>query len=66
MVDWYVTAVTVYCNVVDRYTTLLIYEDGSTKCSIHKKLREVIQCDGPECHRLIDYCNKVFTEDGNR
>lgn len=66
MVDWYVTAVTVYCDVIDEYTTLLIYENGSMKCTIYKKFREGIQCDGPECHRLIDYRDKVFTKDASR
>ena len=33
MVDWEVTATTIYCDAVDDEVTLIIYKDLSTKCT---------------------------------
>ena len=37
MVNWQVTAATIYCNAVDDEVTLLVYKDGSTKCTGYRK-----------------------------
>ncbi len=34
MVDWQVTAITIYCDVVDADVTIMVYKDWSTKCII--------------------------------
>ena len=36
MVDWQVTATTIYCDAVDDDVTLLVYKDGSAKCTGYK------------------------------
>ncbi len=33
MVDWKITAATIYCEDVDDEVTLLVYKDGTTKCT---------------------------------
>ena len=40
MVDWQVTATTIYCDAVDDEVTLLVYKDGSAKCTGYKKYGE--------------------------
>ncbi len=32
MVNWRITAATLYCDAVDDEVTLLVYKDGSAKC----------------------------------
>lgn len=33
MTDWQITAKTIYCDVVDDEVTLLVYRDGSARCT---------------------------------
>jgi len=40
MVNWQVTATTIYCNSVDEEVTLLVYKDWSIKCTGYKKYGE--------------------------
>ena len=42
MVDWQVTATTIYCDAVDDDVTLLVYKDRSAKCTGYKKYGESI------------------------
>ena len=37
MVNWQVTATTIYCDAVDDEVTLMVYKDGSAKCTSYKK-----------------------------
>lgn len=37
MVDWQITATTVYCDAVDDEVTILVSRDFSTKCTGHSK-----------------------------
>jgi len=37
MVDWKITAATVYCEDVDDEVTLLVYKDGTAKCTSREK-----------------------------
>ena len=37
MVDWQITATTIYCNAVDDDVTLMVYKDGSAKCAGYPK-----------------------------
>ena len=80
MVDWQVTATTIYCDAVDDEVTLLVYKDGSAKCTGYQKYsqpdRETakilkvkskqsgrrLKCEGMECHRVVQYRCKLFTE----
>jgi len=81
MVNWQVTAVTIYCDAVDDEVTLLVYKDRSAKCTSYgkygkpdkdtvkvmkkksKQLKRQLECEGPECHRLIQYRDKLFAEE---
>jgi hypothetical protein len=38
--DWQVTATTIYCDAVDEDVTIMVYSDGSTKCSGYIKYIE--------------------------
>ncbi len=40
MVDWQVTATTIYCDAVDDDITVLVYKDWSAKCVGYKKYGE--------------------------
>ena len=40
MVDWQVTATTIYCDGVDDEVTILVYKDWSVKCTGFKKYVE--------------------------
>ena len=37
MVDWQITATTIYCDAVDDEVTLGVYKDRSTKCTSYEK-----------------------------
>jgi len=84
MVNWQVTATTIYCDAVDDEATLLVYKDGSAKCIAYTKygkpdketlnllkkksnqLKRNLECDGPECYRVIQYRDKLFAEEAKR
>jgi hypothetical protein len=40
MIDWQITATTIYCDAVDDEVTLLVYKDGSAVCTGFKKFTE--------------------------
>mgnify|MGYP001059971853 CR=1 FL=1 len=42
MVDWQVTATTIYCDAVDDDVTVMVYKDRSTKCAGYRKYVENI------------------------
>ena len=42
MVNWQVTATTIYCDAVDDDVTIMVYKDRSTKCVGYKKYMESI------------------------
>ncbi len=37
MADWVLTATTIYCDAVDDEVTLLVYKDGTLKCTGYDK-----------------------------
>jgi hypothetical protein len=37
MVDWQVTATTIFCDAVDDEVTILVYKDWAVKCTGHDK-----------------------------
>ena len=81
MLNWQVTATTIYCDAVDDEVTILVYKDKSTKCTGYQKYREPdketakvikkkskqlkrqLECEGPECYRVIQYRDKLFAEE---
>jgi len=84
MVNWQVTATTVYCDAADDEVTLMVYKDGSVKCTAYRKYRQPskeilnllkkkseqlkrrLECTGPECRRVIQYKEKLFTEEAKK
>ena len=40
MADWQVTATTIYCDAVDDEVTIMVYKDGSIRCTGYKKYVE--------------------------
>ena len=40
MVNWQVTATTVYCDAVDDYVVIMVYKDWTTRCSGYKQYVE--------------------------
>ncbi|MFC1955646.1 hypothetical protein ACFLWZ_03835 [Chloroflexota bacterium] len=40
MVNWQVTATTIYCDVVDDEVTLMVYKDGLAKCVGYERYGE--------------------------
>jgi len=40
VVDWQITATTIYCDAVDEEVTLMVHKDWSTKCTGYRKYGE--------------------------
>ncbi|MBI2869209.1 MAG: hypothetical protein HYX96_05225 [Chloroflexi bacterium] len=40
MVNWSVTATTIYCDAVADEATLMVFKDGTVKCTAFRKYRE--------------------------
>ena len=40
MVNWQITATTIYCEAVDDEVTLMVYKDEPTKCTGYEKYRQ--------------------------
>jgi hypothetical protein len=56
MVNWQVTATTIYCDAVDDEVTLMVYKDGTAKCVGYERYH---QHDG-ETRKLLDRKGKVL------
>ena len=80
MVNWRITATTIYCDAVAAEVTLMVYRDGSTRCSgyqlHHNASHKVaegknsppqrqLDCEGPGCSRAIQYRDKLFAEEAH-
>ena len=37
MLDWQVTATTIYCDAVDDEVTMLVYKNGSAQCTAYQR-----------------------------
>ena len=37
MINWQVTAATLYCDAIDGEVTVLVYKDGSVRCVAYQK-----------------------------
>jgi hypothetical protein len=46
MVDWKVTATTIYCDAVDTNVAIMVYKNQSTKCAGYGKYGEGLTLDG--------------------
>ncbi len=78
-VNWQVTATTVYCEAIAEEVTVMVYKDGSIKCTGFNKssspgadqaqkkrareLKRDIRCSGPECPVTTSYKNRLLAEE---
>ena len=68
MVDWQVTATTFYCEAVDDDITVMVYKDGSIKCTGMKKYLDnpsktpgsSLVCEGADCERAMAYRDRIL------
>ncbi|MFO7837994.1 MAG: hypothetical protein R6X08_00665 [Desulfosalsimonadaceae bacterium] len=65
--DWKLTATKLYCDTVDQWITVIVYKDGSVKCSYYErktasaKGRGRAPCSGyDKCPVLSSYREDVF------
>ncbi|MDD4923551.1 MAG: hypothetical protein PHF74_01785 [Dehalococcoidales bacterium] len=75
MTDWQLTATTIFCEDMNDEVTIMVYRDGKTRCTGYdtfikmntdvkgKKTLSGIQCNGPVCHRVAGYKDKLFSEE---
>jgi hypothetical protein len=79
MVDWQLTAITIYCDAVDDEVTIMVYKDWSTRCTgfnkyaakdkTNKNARKsqrtghAVKCEALECPRVIKYVDKLKAEE---
>ncbi len=54
MVNWQVTATTIYCDAVDDDVTIMVYRDGSVICTGHQKYNQ----SSPEITKLMNKKSK--------
>ena len=82
MVNWQLTATTIYCEAVADEVTLLVYKDWSVKCTGYRKygaskstialqrksrqLKRELKCLGPECPQAISYKEKLLSEEAKK
>jgi len=72
MVDWTITATTIYCDATDDEVTVMVFKDGSTKCTGYDKYSKSdrplkqIKCLGTNCSRLAQYKDKLFSEESGK
>jgi len=82
MVNWQVTAATIYCGAVDNEVTIMVYKDGSVKCVGHReyagpeiqkqmkkkslRLKKELRCTGPDCELVTGYRDKVLREESEQ
>ena len=71
MVDWKITAKTIYCEKVDDEVTIMVRNDWSVRCTGQSKYsqksasgKNVQACEGPECQRVTEYQKQLIEEEG--
>jgi hypothetical protein len=75
MTDWKLTATTIFCEDMNDEVTIIVYKDGKTRCTGYdlytglkadaKNKKELIgiECQGPVCHRVAAYKERLFSEE---
>jgi len=70
MVNWQITAKTIYCAAVKDEVTLMVKSDGSSRCTAQKKLDKSgnmipgsQRCDSDTCPHLNEYRDRLFAEE---
>jgi len=78
MIDWELTATTIYCESVGDEVTLLVSDDGACRCTGRRKYAGPDEatsrkgrkpgrpvCAPAECAIMVRYREKVLGEDGS-
>ena len=75
MVNWQITATTINCDSVGDEVTLLVYKDGTVKCTGYSKYgnpqgkeaaalsKKGLKCLGPLCDYMKSYRQKILKEE---
>lgn len=76
MVDWQITATTIYCDAVKDEVTILVSKDWTVKCTGHKKYADPdgksrkskrnSACAGEACPRVKAYKQKLVDEEAGK
>ncbi len=70
MTDWQLTATTIYCEEINDEVTVLVYSDGSTKCTGCRvpsgQDKNTARCCGPECRLVREYRDRLFSEEAEK
>ncbi len=78
MTDWQLTATTIFCEDMNDEVTIMVYKDGKAKCTGYDTFikqgskksgrgsKNRPQCDGPVCHRVSAYKDKLFSEENQK
>ncbi len=73
MVNWQVTATTLYCDTVDDEVTILVYKNWSVKCTGYSntgkknnRSKQKSGCTGPNCQRATQYREKLQSEENKK
>jgi hypothetical protein len=67
MVDWELTATTIYCETVDDEVTLLVSADGACRCTgreKHARSGTASGCTAVQCDVMVRYREKLLGEGG--
>jgi hypothetical protein len=65
MANWQITATTIDCDAVADEVTIIVYKNGSVKCTWFSKYgnQNTNKCLGPLCDYMKSYREKLFKED---
>ncbi len=71
MMDWKITATTLFCELVRKWVPIMVYRDGRTNCGYYYRHQIVIKhnpgralCPGPQgCKLCHAYQEDVFSRE---
>ena len=72
MVNWQITAKTVYCEAVGEEVTIIVKKDWSVQCTGYRdsqegapnRLYKADECEGLGCNRIKQYRDQLRAEEG--
>ncbi|MBN1369318.1 MAG: hypothetical protein JW954_03670 [Dehalococcoidaceae bacterium] len=70
MIDWQLTATTIFCAEVEGEVTIFVYKDGSVNCTGFGRYPEGAAKAGPRtvcknmmCQQVTGYRDRLFSEE---
>jgi len=72
MVNWQITAKTIYCESAGEEVTILIKKDWSVQCTGYldrqegspNRVYEPVECEGLNCVKINQYLEQLKAEEG--